>query len=136
MRFYYILKTLEPVIVSKTTATTTNHQALDHISGSAVLGLVASDIYPQKAHDSDLTWSLFHSGEVQFGPCYPLIDGELSLPTPASWHFEKGEKVVNKGRYQGEKITNHANFERQAGCNISSAAMVLLRAKVKRVKLN
>ncbi len=90
MRFYYTLKTLEPVIVSKTTATT-NHQGLDHISGSAILGLAASDLYPQLSQQPDLTWSLFHSGEVQFGPCYPLVGNELSLPTPASWHFEKGE---------------------------------------------
>ncbi len=54
MRFYYTLKTLEPVIVSKTTATT-NHQGLDHISGSAILGLVASDLYPQLSQQSGLT---------------------------------------------------------------------------------
>lgn len=113
MRFYYSLKTLEPVIVSKTTATINNHQGLDYISGSAILGLVAGSVYRQYADQSELTWSLFHSGEVQFGPCYPVVESQLSLPTPASWHYEKGQVAIQDGLYLGKAITNHTCYERK-----------------------
>lgn len=111
MRFYYTLQTLDPIIVSQTTATINNHQGLDYIPGSAILGVVASALYPKMAEKADETWSLFHSGEVQFGPCYPVINDSLCLPTPASWHFEKGESAIVERKYQSDKITNHASNE-------------------------
>jgi CRISPR-associated protein Csx10 len=112
MRLYYTLTTLEPVIVSKTTATT-NHQGLDHIPGSAILGMVASTLYPKLRDEKDLTWSLFHSGEVQYGPCYPLIENSLCLPTPASWHYEKGKQAIENEQYQHSEISNHSSYEFQ-----------------------
>lgn len=116
MRFYYLLTTKEPVIVSRTTATANNHESLDHIPGSAILGTVASELYPQLSADDHFTWAMFHSGQVQFGPCYPLLNDQIGLPVPASWHFEKGEQVVSDGHYSASALSNHSSgdFTRQS----------------------
>ena len=103
MRIFYTLTTLEPVIISRSSATT-QHQTLDHIPGSALLGAVASKLYPQLSTEEAFT--LFHSGECRFYPAYPVVTdsdnpqyGEIALPTPASWHIPKGDK---------KDLTNHS----------------------------
>ncbi|MCX2534787.1 hypothetical protein OQ486_15120 [Plesiomonas shigelloides] len=103
MRIFYTLTTLEPVIISRSSATT-QHQTLDHIPGSALLGAVASKLYPQLSTEDAFT--LFHSGECRFSPAYPVVTGsdnpqygEIALPAPASWHTPKGDKNA---------LTNHA----------------------------
>ncbi|PVU65604.1 hypothetical protein C9E85_12190 [Plesiomonas shigelloides] len=103
MRIFYTLTTLEPVIISRSSATT-QHQTLDHIPGSALLGAVASKLYPQLSTEDAFT--LFHSGECRFSPAYPVVTcsdnpqcGEIALPAPASWHTPKGDK---------NELTNHA----------------------------
>ena len=95
MRLYYTLKTIDPVIISQTTATTNNHQCLDYIPGSAILGALAADRY--SSLDSDTSWRSFHSGELRFSPCYPVIEDEIALPIPASWHFGKGKDIFDTG---------------------------------------
>lgn len=107
MKTYFTLKTIDPIIVSKSTATTTNHQGLDYIPGSAILGSIASSLYSQL--DEEESWKVFHNGHVQFGPCYPVENEELCLPTPASWHHDKLIQAVENNRYQADSITNHAN---------------------------
>ncbi|WP_420299789.1 hypothetical protein [Edwardsiella tarda] len=110
MRIFYTLTTLEPVIISRSSATT-QHQTLDHIPGSALLGAVASKLYPKLSTEEAFT--LFHSGECRFSPAYPVVTasdnpqhGEIALPVPASWHTPKGDK---------KDLTNHAarSFERK-----------------------
>ncbi|MFA0468133.1 RAMP superfamily CRISPR-associated protein [Vibrio breoganii] len=115
LRIYYTLTTLEPVIVSQNTATTTNHQGLDHIPGSAILGMLAGSLYQEVGEG--VAWSLFHSAEVQYGPCYPLVEGEISLPTPASWHYQKMANPIRDDKYNSEQISNHASelFQRPDG---------------------
>lgn len=88
MKHYFILTTQDALVLSQSNATTGNHQTLDYIPGSALLGALASVHYPT---DAKLAWSLFHSGEVIFSNCYPLIEGKLGLPTPLSWHYKKGD---------------------------------------------
>ncbi|MEZ8613790.1 hypothetical protein AB4559_19935 [Vibrio sp. 10N.222.51.C8] len=114
MRLHYTLTTLQPIIVSQNSATTMNHLGLDYIPGSAILGTVASTLY-QQVSDAQ-SWALFHSGEVKYSACYPVCNGELCLPTPASWHYQKMETPVSDGKYDTSKITNHASrlFERKA----------------------
>ena len=62
MRVFYALTTIDPIIVSQSAATTNNHQGLDYIPGSAMLGLVASRLYPELTGEK--SWQLFHSGKV------------------------------------------------------------------------
>lgn len=92
---FYTLTTIDPVIVSQSTDSSFAHNTLDHISGSAILGLVANTLYPEM-EDND-SWRFFHSGNVQFGSAYLAIENEMTLPTPASWHVKKGESLSENG---------------------------------------
>ncbi|MDO5667630.1 MAG: hypothetical protein Q4G44_07385 [Alcaligenaceae bacterium] len=97
MRLYYRLTTQEPLVLSQSTATTNNHLGLDYIPGSAILGAIASRIYNQLS--AEQSFALFHSGLCRFGPAYPLVVNEITLPVPACWHGLKHEEGV---------ISNHA----------------------------
>jgi CRISPR-associated protein Csx10 len=112
MRLFYQLTTIDPVIVSQTTATTNNHQCLDYIPGSAILGALAGEHYNNLSEEE--SWSAFHNGDVKYGPCYALTHNEIALPTPASWHVEKGNQNDDNKTLQNMSITNHAasHFER------------------------
>lgn len=97
MRIYYQLTTKEPLVLSQSTATTNNHLGLDYIPGSAVLGAIASRLYNQLS--AEQSFALFHSGSCRFGPVYPLLNNEVTLPVPASWHSLKQD---------AQTISNHA----------------------------
>jgi CRISPR-associated protein Csx10 len=113
MRIYYQLTTIDPVIVSQTTASTNNHECLDYIPGSAILGALASEHYASLSDKQ--SWNTFHSGEVKFGHCYPLVDNQIALPTPACWYFEKDSQAVVENKYKNGCIINQAaaNFKRE-----------------------
>ena len=115
MRIYYSLTTLDPVIVSQNNATTNNHLCLDYVPGSAILGALASKLYPTL--NEKTSWEMFHSGLVKFGPCYPIKNNQLALPIPASWHFQKGQNAFSDGKLNNSAIENHANanYQRQQG---------------------
>lgn len=87
MRIYYTLTLKDTLILSQSSATTNNHLCLDYIAGSALLGALAARLYPDLT--AEQSWQLFHSGACQFGPAYPLRDGEMALPVPAAWHSVK-----------------------------------------------
>ncbi|WP_095499167.1 hypothetical protein [Paraferrimonas haliotis] len=112
MRAYFTLTTLDPVILSQSTATTNNHQCLDYIPGSAILGLAASKLYPTLPATE--SFELFHSGKVIFGCALPFENGSLHLPMPASWHFPKGKNAVQNQQLHSKVISNQAsrNFVR------------------------
>ncbi|WP_298943933.1 hypothetical protein [uncultured Psychromonas sp.] len=116
MRLYYTLKTIDPIIVSENNSTENNDACLDYIPGSAILGALASKHYVALSEQD--SWKLFHTGECVFSHCYPLVNHQLALPTPASWHFLKGKNAVDStGKYNANEISNHASvsFERQEG---------------------
>ncbi|SKA51878.1 hypothetical protein [Photobacterium toruni] len=106
MKLYYRLTTVDPVILSQSIATTNNHQGLDYIPGSAMLGLVASKLYGGLSEQE--SWQVFHSGAVQFGNAYADMNGEVCLPLPASWHYEKGQSTAKDGQLSTD-VVNHAN---------------------------
>lgn len=115
MRIYYSLTTVDPVILSQTTATTNNHECLDYIPGSTMLGALAAQLY--SSLDEQSSWAIFHSGAVQFGPSYPVVDQQLALPIPACWHFEKDKKAFDGNKLNQAELVNqaHPNFERAEG---------------------
>ncbi|PVZ80643.1 hypothetical protein C9426_32695 [Serratia sp. S1B] len=94
MRIYYTLTTKTSVILSQSHATTNNHECLDYIPGSTILGALASQHYGDLS--SAESWQLFHSGRCRFSPCYPLCHGEIALPLPLSWHIEKGRAWIEQ----------------------------------------
>lgn len=102
MRFYYRLTTKEALVLSQSTATTNNHLGLDYIPGSAILGAIANRVYSQLS--AEQSFALFHSGACRFGPAYPLVEDEVALPVPASWHGTKHDE---------NDLSNHSAFEFQ-----------------------
>jgi CRISPR-associated protein Csx10 len=107
MKQYFKVTTIDPVIMTQSSATEGGLQALDYITGSAILGALSGKLYARlSAQDS---WSIFHSGDVQFSACYPVVNNELSLPVPASWHFAKGDDWQKEGLLQAAAISNHAS---------------------------
>lgn len=81
----------EEIVLSARNATTGNHECLDYIPGSALLGAVASTLYARLAREQ--AFQIFHAGKVRFGDGLPLTeDGEPSWPAPLSWHTDKHDR--------------------------------------------
>ncbi len=106
MRVYYQLTLVDPVIISQTTATTNNHECVDYIPGSTMLGAAAGRLYSELTDTQ--SWDVFHNGACRFSPCYAMIDGQPSLPVPASWHVAKGVAATKDERIQADAVSNHA----------------------------
>jgi len=85
------LTLIDDVIVSAASGTSGGHRCLDHIPGSAMLGIAAAHCYgPLKGAGKAI--DVFHAGKVRFGSAYPVTGKSESIPAPASWHFGKDEK--------------------------------------------
>ncbi|MFA0465420.1 hypothetical protein AB4524_00780 [Vibrio breoganii] len=113
MKLYYQVETIDPIVLSQTSATTNNHECLDYIPGSALLGIVASSAYSEISKEK--AWDLFHSGQVKYGPGYPLLNNEIALPIPSSWHYPKGEVAFENAQLT-QAISNHSTpqFKRES----------------------
>lgn len=88
-------KLLTDVILNQKAATEGPNQTLDFIPGSNFLGIVASQIYKEKAeggYDSRLM-EIFHSGKVRFGDAHPSSNGCRGLKVPASMYYPKLKKA-------------------------------------------
>lgn len=109
MKQFYLLETIDPIILSSNNSSTNNHECLDYIPGSSVLGLIASRLY--KELTSEQSWQLFHDGSFRFGPCYPVVNNSISLPLPASWHGTKLSPAIESGRLNSSVITNHSSVD-------------------------
>mgnify|MGYP000020579350 FL=1 len=109
MKLFYRLTTVDPIILSQDNGSV-NAQSLDYISGSALLGAVASKLYPTLT--AEQSFSTFQNSGAHFGPAYPVLESndeaQVCLPVPASWHTPKG---------QDDKLSNHSasSFERSEG---------------------
>lgn len=88
-RAYFSVHLKQPVIVSEQAATAGAHRSLDYLPGAMFLGGAASRLYAEMS--SEEAFVVFHSGQVRFSDALPLVDGELALPIPFSWHVYKGE---------------------------------------------
>jgi len=103
---------LSDVILNQKAASESQNQTLDFIPGSCFLGIVADKIYgPVK--ETDITWDLFHSGNVIFGDAHPIcklynengsyvLSGFRSLRIPAGIHTPK----TQSGAYLYHLIPN------------------------------
>lgn len=107
MKLFYRLTTVDPIILSQDNSSV-NAQSLNYISGSALLGAVASKLYPTLT--AEQSFSAFQNSGAHFSPAYPVLESngqaQVCLPVPASWHAPKG---------QDNKLSNHsaASFERE-----------------------
>jgi CRISPR-associated protein Csx10 len=111
MRIYFSLTNLEPLVISQSNASTNNHQCLDHIPGSAILGAIASKLYSSLSPEQSFT--LFHSGNCRFGPAYPIHDNEVSMPIPAAWHKIKNDYSALSNHAAKDFIRNQAQQYQQ-----------------------
>ena len=97
--FDLILTLRDDCVFSERSATEGGHRGLDYIPGAALLGAAAARLYAGLPATD--TFTLFHSGQVQYGNGLPLgIGDERSWPVPLCWHRVKGDKVV-EGRRVG-----------------------------------
>lgn len=87
---------LEPVLVTHVGGGDPNSAAtFDFIPGSVIRGVLIAQYLQGKPGDAaDHNFrSLFLDGSVRFLNAYPeTVRGERTLPTPLSWHVEKGEQ--------------------------------------------
>lgn len=99
-QFDIILK--QPVIISQQAATVGAHQSLDYISGSALLGLMASRLYSRLLPED--AFLVFHSGKVRFLDALPVHQNQLAYPVPMNLHHFKGETFSEKTQLLADKI--------------------------------
>lgn len=99
------LELLDNVVQSKRSATVGEHESLDVIAGSALLGWAASKLYIPLKSDA---FTVFHSGKVRFGDGLPATEhGEAALPMPLCWHEDKVDGAAYKnGVIDADKIYN------------------------------
>jgi CRISPR-associated protein Csx10 len=106
MKLFYRLTTVDPIILSQNNSSK-SVQSLDYIAGSALLGAVASKLYPTL--DAKQSFCAFQNSGAHFGPAYPVKESngqaQVCLPIPASWHAPKGQDNI---------LSNHsaASFSR------------------------
>ena len=99
------LELLDNVVQSKRSATVGEHESLDVIAGSALLGWAASQLYTRLGSEA---FTVFHSGKVRFGDGLPATEyGEAALPMPLCWHEDKVDGAAYKnGVIDTDKIYN------------------------------
>lgn len=89
------LELMDEVVLSRRSATKGEHESLDYIPGSTLLGWAASHLYAKLSPED--AYLIFHSGKVRFGNGLPLDgNGERALPMPLCWHEDKGGLPAKK----------------------------------------
>lgn len=89
MKKYFVLETLDDIIIGSSNAAAFSAQTLDYIPGSAVMGAVCS-LYGKKDLAADTLNLFFQENMTVFSDFLPLTsDGEETLPAPMSIHYVK-----------------------------------------------
>lgn len=78
---------LTEVVLNQKSASQGTNKSLKFIPGNNFLGIAASSLYP--AVPSDISWLLFHSGQVRFGDAHPSLKGKRSLQVPNALYYPK-----------------------------------------------
>lgn len=105
---YFSLRLLSNTIISQSSATSGDHESLDFIPGSVLLGLAAGRLYPQLGREQ--ADQLFQSQHVRFGDALPSAAGELAYPVPLCWHHVKG-MTYHESREQGRYLCAERIFD-------------------------
>ncbi|WP_406043110.1 RAMP superfamily CRISPR-associated protein [Succinimonas sp.] len=89
MKKYFVLETLDDVIIGSSNAAAFVSETLDYIPGSTVMGAVCS-LYGREYLEPDTLNLFFQENMTVFSDFLPLTtDGEETLPAPMSLHYEK-----------------------------------------------
>ena len=101
----------DEVVLSRRSATRGDHETLDYIPGSTLLGWAASHLYERLSVED--AYLVFHSGKVRFYNGLPLTpSGGRARPMPLCWHEDKGGKSAReetreeKGRLISDRVFN------------------------------
>lgn len=109
----FVITLREDTVISQSAVTTGGHGGLDYLTGSSILGAVASYLYESfNDENTSLAWDVFHSGKVRFSNALPISEkGFAGYPIPRSWYREKGQYHCKALRQHAENYTN-IDFER------------------------
>ncbi|CAK0739188.1 CRISPR-associated protein Csx10 [Gammaproteobacteria bacterium] len=90
------LKLLDNVVFSLSNATQGEHQTLDYIPGSALMGVAAKSIFERLGEEKGALALL--RGDLSFGNGMPKLPGSpnSTLPMPLSWHSAKIAPGIDK----------------------------------------
>ena len=77
----------DPIIITASSASSDQGEALLYIPGAALWGALASRIY----EDCVNSWELFHSGALKISNGYPVLSGAVAWPVPLCLHHTKGK---------------------------------------------
>ena len=89
MKKYFVLETLDDVIIGSCNAAAFVSETLDYIPGSTVMGAVCS-LYGREELEPDTLNLFFQENMTVFSDFLPLTEeGEETLPAPMSLHYEK-----------------------------------------------
>ena len=89
MKKYFVLETLDDVIIGSSNAAAFVSETLDYIPGSTVMGAVCS-LYGRQDLEPDTLNLFFQENMTVFSDFLPLTrDGEETLPAPMSLHYDK-----------------------------------------------
>jgi len=104
-RFELSIVAEDDLILSERSATEGAHRSLDHVPGSALLGVAAARLYRRlSAQDAFI---VFHSGRVRFGNAYPVdASGMPTQPMPLCWFRPKGVAFHADGRVTADAVHN------------------------------
>jgi len=97
----------DEVVLSRRSATRGDHETLDYIPGSTLLGWAASHLYERLSVED--AYLVFHSGKVRFYNGLPLTpSGGRARPMPLCWHEDKGGKSAReeKGLLISDRVFN------------------------------
>ena len=80
----------DPIIITASSASSDQGEALRYIPGATLWGALAARIYEK----SNNTWDLFHSGALKITNAYPVLAGAVAWPVPFCLHHEKAEPAL------------------------------------------
>jgi CRISPR-associated protein Csx10 len=103
------IETLQPVIMTQSSATQGGVESLSYVTGSSLLGLAAAKLY--STLDEQQAWQMFHSGDTQFSHAYPRINGYASVPVAACLHFEKMASWQKDDKLNADALSVHSASE-------------------------
>ncbi|HRQ65873.1 MAG TPA: hypothetical protein PKZ76_13600 [Xanthomonadaceae bacterium] len=105
IRVELLVDLIDDVVVSERNATEGAHRSLDHVPGSALLGLAATALYPLL--DRAEAFLLFHSGRVRFGNATAVGPNQrAAYPVPMSWHARKNDAPRPGARLDPARIAH------------------------------
>ncbi len=82
----------DPIIITASSASSDQGEALNYVPGATLWGALAARVYSKCQQNS---WELFHSGTLKITNAYPVLkNGAVAWPVPLCLHYAKGERAL------------------------------------------